>query len=184
MTTAITNFASQAGNPLTVVTIGTSFNGQLNIPKPAKPPHQVPPQVSPGVSVTAAALHRIAGRAHFPLMIPHTIAQGSQLSQLEGARLFKPTPSEHEAVLSFVMPNGIAYWQIEETTWNTAPILQNPTGQFTYHHNKFLLYTTGGTIQMVVLKTPTASYWVVNTILNELSNSTMLAIAKSLQPLR
>jgi hypothetical protein len=29
----------------------------------------------------------------------------------------------------------------------------------------------------------TATYWVVNTILNELSNSTMLAIARSLRPI-
>ena len=36
---------------------------------------------------------------------------------------------------------------------------------------------------MVVLRTPKASYWVVNTILNQLSNSSMLAIAKSLAPL-
>jgi LCP family protein required for cell wall assembly len=184
MTTAIAAFAQKAGSPLTVAAVGTSFTGKLNVPMSVKPPQQVPAQVSPGVAVTAAALHRIAGRAHFPLMLPHEIAQGSQLSQLEGVRLFKPAPNQHEAVLSFVMPNGIAYWQIEETTWNNAPILQNPTGQFTYHHNRFLLYTSGGTIQMVVLQTSKASYWVVNTILNELSNSTMLAIAKDLQPLR
>ncbi len=183
MTTAIAALAKQAGNPLTVVAIGTSFTGKLNLPRLVKPPPRVPPQVSPGVAVTAPALHRIAGRAHFPLMVPHEIAQGSQLSQLEGARLFKPLNNQREAVLTFLMPNGIAYWQIEETTWNSAPILQNPTGQFSYHHQKFLLYTTGGAIQMVVLQTPKASYWVANTILNELSNSTMLAIAKSLRPL-
>jgi LCP family protein required for cell wall assembly len=183
MTNPIASFASRAGNPLTVVAVGTSFKGRLNIPRPAKRPPRVPPQISPGVSVAAPALRSIARKAHFPLMVPHAIAQGSQLSQLEGIRLFKPTRNQREAVLSFLMPNGIAYWQIEETTWNTAPILQNPTGQFTYRHQKFLLYTTGGTLQMVVLETPKASYWVMNTILNELSNSTMLAIAKSLQPL-
>ena len=32
--------------------------------------------------------------------------------------------------------------------------------------------------------TPEAAYWVSNTILNELSNSTMVAIAESLRPLR
>jgi LCP family protein required for cell wall assembly len=184
MTTAIAAFAKQAGNPETVVAIGTDFHGTLNIPKPVKPPAQAPPLVSPGVSATEAALHGIAARAHFPLMVPHEIAQNSQLSSQEGVRLFKPTTNQREAVLTFLMPNGIAYWQIEETTWNDAPILQNPSGQFVYHHEKFLLYTTGGTIQMIVLRTATASYWVVNTILNELSNSTMLAIAKNLQPLR
>ena len=37
---------------------------------------------------------------------------------------------------------------------------------------------------MVVLRQGGASYWVVNTLLDELSNETMLAIAKGLKPLR
>jgi hypothetical protein len=48
---------------------------------------------------------------------------------------------------------------------------------------KFLLYTAGGNIHMVVLRQGNASYWVVNTLRDELSNETMLAIAKHLQPL-
>jgi hypothetical protein len=36
---------------------------------------------------------------------------------------------------------------------------------------------------MVVLRTDGASYWVVNTLLDELSNETMIAIAKGLRPL-
>jgi hypothetical protein len=149
-----------------------------------KPPPQQPPQVSAGAAMTAPALRRVYDEVHFPLMVPYRIAQGSTLSQAEGVRAFKPVKNQHEVALSFLMPNGIAYWQIEETTWNTAPILANPTGQFFYHHQKFLLYTTGGAIQMVVLETPRASYWVLNTILNELSNSTMIAIAESLKPLQ
>ena len=35
---------------------------------------------------------------------------------------------------------------------------------------------------MVVLRTPAATYWVVNTLLDTLSNDTMLAIAKGLKP--
>ena len=36
---------------------------------------------------------------------------------------------------------------------------------------------------MIVLRHGGASYWVVNTLLDELSNETMIAIAKGLQPL-
>jgi hypothetical protein len=36
---------------------------------------------------------------------------------------------------------------------------------------------------MVVLNTPKADYWVINTLLDRLSNETMLAIAKGLKPL-
>jgi hypothetical protein len=47
----------------------------------------------------------------------------------------------------------------------------------------FDLYTVGGNIHMVVLRQGDASYWVVNTLRDELSNETMLAIARGLQPL-
>ena len=36
---------------------------------------------------------------------------------------------------------------------------------------------------MVVLQRGDASYWVVNTLLDRLSNETMLAIAKGLRPI-
>ena len=36
---------------------------------------------------------------------------------------------------------------------------------------------------MIVLRDGESSYWVVNTLLNSLSNETMVAIAKGLQPL-
>jgi hypothetical protein len=36
---------------------------------------------------------------------------------------------------------------------------------------------------MVVLREHGATYWVVNSLLDELSNETMLAIAKGLRPL-
>ena len=79
-------------------------------------------------------------------------------------------------------PNGITYWQIEESTWNSAPILSSPTGKRTIDGRRFDLYTTGGHIHMVVLHRGKATYWVVNTLLDELSNETMLAIAENLQP--
>jgi LCP family protein required for cell wall assembly len=184
MTTAIAAFAGQAGNPLTVVAVGTSFGGKLVVPHPVKVPPRQPPQVSEGASMTAPALRSVYDRVHFPLMVPHKVARYAQLSSAGGVRGFKPLKNQHEVALTFVMPDGVQYWQIEESTWNSAPILQNPTGTKLHHGQKFLIYSTGGAIQMVALRTPRATYWVVNTILNQLSNSTMIAIAESLRPLR
>lgn len=183
MTTNIANFARQAGNPLAVVTVGTSFGGKLTLPHRVKLPPKLPPAVSDGVSVTAHALRSVRFKAHFPLRVPHRIARYARLSDQEGVRVFKPLKNRHEVALTFVMPDGIQYWQIEETDWSTAPILASPTRTFFHHRQKFQVYTTGGAIQMVVLRTPKASYWVLNTILNQLSNSTMIAIAESLQPI-
>ncbi len=184
MTTAVAAFARQAGNPLTVVAVGTGFGGKLVLPHKVKPLPKLPPQVSPGFSITAPRLRGLTPKVHFPVLAPGKVAQYSQLdsSSNEGVRVFKPLHNRHEVALTFARPDG-TYWQIEETDWSTAPVLANPTGHFLYHHRTFLVYSTAGVVQMVVLKTPKASYWVVNTILNQLSNSTMLAIAKSLEPL-
>jgi hypothetical protein len=182
MTTNIANYAKQAGNPLTVVTVGTSFGGKLTLPHKVKLPPKAPPQVSSGASVTAKALRSVRFQAHFPLKVPYRIAQYSQLANPEGVRAFKPLKNRHEVVLTFALPSG-PHWQIEETDWTSAPILANPTGHRYYHGLRLDIYSTGGAIQMVALRTPKASYWVVNSILNQLSNTTMLAIAESLKPL-
>ena len=184
MTTVISGFASRAGNPLTVVAVGTSFPGTLVVPKPPKVLPKQPPQVSAGAAMTAQPLRQVYDEVHFPLMVPHLIAQSSTLSQDHGVRAFKPLKNQHEVALTFNVAGGDEYWQIEESTWNSAPILQNPTGTIPYRGGKLLLYSTGGNLQMVALRTPRATYWVSNTILNQLSNSTMIAIAKSLRPLR
>ncbi|MFL5959423.1 MAG: LCP family protein [Gaiellaceae bacterium] len=181
MTTAIAEFERQAGNPMTVVAVGTSFGGRLTVLHKVKPLPKTPPEVSSGAAVIPK-LRGLTPKVHFPVFAPHKVARYSQLTSDEGIRPFKPLRNRHELALTFTNPDG-TYWQIEETDWSTAPILENPTGQRFYHHRKLLLYTTGGAVQMVAVRTPKATYMVVNTILNQLSNSTMLAIAKSLEPL-
>jgi len=72
-----------------------------------------------------------------------------------------------------------------ETNWTDAPILRRPTGK--YRDKKtgrvFSLYTTSGNIHMIAFRKGGASYWVMNTLRDELSNETMLAIARGLRPL-
>ena len=186
MTSAIGSFAQQAHNPLTVVAVGTRFNGKLRTP-PSKRPHHgaggPPPQVVPGIPVTLSAVRAANGPAHFPLMIPARVAVGSALSSDEGSRLFRPLRGKQELALSFNVNGGIEYYDIEESDWGTPPILANPTSHIVYKGKIYYLYTTGGQIQMVALRSGHAVYWVTNTILNELSNSTMLSIAESLRPL-
>jgi LCP family protein required for cell wall assembly len=182
MTPAIAFYATKSGNPLTIVAVGTSFGGKFVVHHRVKLPPKAPPQVSPGASMTVPLLRHVDRRVHFQVLAPYRVAQFAQISSPLGRRIFKPLKGKHEVVLTFVQPDGIQHWQVEETDWTSPPILANPTGQFFFHHRKFLLYSTGGAIQMVAIRTPKAVYWVSNTILNQLSNSTMIAIAKSLTP--
>ncbi len=185
MTSAIAAFAQKAGNPSTVVAVGKSFGGKLTLPRPSQSTTgpKIPPQVTPGLPVTLSAVRGENGPAHFPLMVPGQVALGSELSTNEGVRLFRPLHGKQELVLTFNVSGGVEYWQIEESDWSSAPILQSPTAVIPYHHEKLYVYTSSGAIQMVAIRKGKAAYWVVNTILNQLSNSTMLAIAESLKPL-
>src|SRR5207248_968425 len=119
----------------------------------------------------------------FHVYVPHMIESGSRLTTLDPVRSFKPAPFKRELALTFQTGAGNVYWQVIETNWTDAPVLRHETGKYTVGGRKFHLFTSGGHIHMVVLRRGAASYWVVNTLLDVLSNETMLAIAKGLQPL-
>ena len=63
------------------------------------------------------------------------------------------------------------------------PVLADKSFQRAIKGREFQLYYSGSKLQMVVLRVHDRSYWVVNTLLDSLSNETMLAIAKGLKPL-
>jgi len=186
MTAAIVPFAEKAGNPLTVVAIGTAFNGALKLPQKSSPLRNSTShaQVEDGLAITLSAVRSRKGIAHFPLMVPHRVAVGSALESDTGARLFKPLRGRQELVLTFNLNGGVEYWQVEESNWTSAPLFQNPTGTFLYKGRKYAEFTSGGKIQTIAVYSGKSVYWVQNTILNSLSNATMIAIAESLQPLR
>jgi hypothetical protein len=53
----------------------------------------------------------------------------------------------------------------------------------TVNGREYSLYFSGSKLHMVAFQADGASYWVTNTLLDHLSNETMLAIAKGLRPL-
>ena len=73
------------------------------------------------------------------------------------------------------------YWGIEETNWNDAPALEGANLKRRIGGRTFQLHYSGSHLHMVSLSQNGATYWVVNTLLDSLSNETMLAIAKSLR---
>ena len=187
MSSAISPFAQQAGSPITVVAIGTAYNGNLKLPHGggrAPGGSTANAQVTDGIPITLSAVRSENGPAHFPLMYAKRVADGSALSTEEGVRLFGPLRGKQELALTFNITNTVEYWQIEESNWTTEPLLQSPTHTFTSRGRKYEEFTSGGKIQTIAVFVGQNVYWVQNTILNDLSNSTMVAIAESLSPLR
>lgn len=182
---AIAPLAQASGNPLVVTVVGSSFTGELINPQAhiaPTPVHQAPSvRIDPGL--TLSSIQSVRAKLHFTPMVPHAIDSRSTLTSMEPVRAYKPAVGHTALCLTFVTGAGNVYWQIMETDWTSAPIVRHPTDHVTVGGRRFDLYTTGGNIHMIVLRRGGASYWVLNTLRDELSNETMLAIAKGLLPL-
>jgi hypothetical protein len=76
-----------------------------------------------------------------------------------------------------------AFWGIQETNWPNPPILGDRSFQHDLKGREFSFYYSGSNLQMVVLRDGNNSYWVVNSLLDALSNETMISIAEHLKPL-
>ena len=85
----------------------------------------------------------------------------------------------------FQMPNQAgAYWGIEETRFIDAPILRNPDLKRKLDRRTYQFYFNGGHIHLIAILHGGVAYWVANTLRDDLSNPAMIAIARSLRPVR
>jgi polyisoprenyl-teichoic acid--peptidoglycan teichoic acid transferase len=74
------------------------------------------------------------------------------------------------------------YYGIQGTTWQTPPILNNPTATRFVAGKQLMLYANGGKLSVVAWRTPQGVYWVSNTLADTIGNSQMVAIAASFKP--
>ena len=80
-------------------------------------------------------------------------------------RVYSITKGESAVRLTFLAGSELSgYWGIEETSWNDAPVLEQPNFKHRIKGREFDFYYNGPHLHMVVLKTRKASYWVVNTL--------------------
>lgn len=181
------NQALRALDPgsMLLVVAGQTFHGQLAATPQRAQAKRQPPYVrfdrSPGDEYLRPLSHRLP----FPLQIPTVLERASvpdTLASDKPVRLYY-VDKGHKAV-RLVFRNGSGeFWGIEETNWTDAPVLADKSFRHDLGGREFDLYYSGSKLHMVVLRAHGASYWVVNTLLDSLSNETMLAIAKGLKPL-
>jgi hypothetical protein len=118
----------------------------------------------------------------FRLEVPRFVASFSKLEFDAPIRAYNIKKGYKAVRMTFA--TGLnEYWGIQETNWNEAPALADASFTHRIRGREFSLYYSGAHLHMVVLRENGATYWVVNTILDSLSNETMLAIARGLQPL-
>jgi LCP family protein required for cell wall assembly len=166
------------------ITLGKTFQGTLApVPKDTTPERQ-PARVVPAREEVAPFIRRNQRKVDFPLMVPTLRESSSQLSDLVPLRVYDVRPGEKALRLVYNGPFGTDYWGIQQTSWTDAPVLEGPTVRRKIGDREYNLYFNGNKLHMVAFVEDGGAYWVVNTLLDGMSNETMLAIAKGLKPLR
>ena len=126
-----------------------------------------------------------------PIMAPKVIPVGSRYMGPEPpkyprAYVMRDTEGKRQAAYRIVgTTNGIGqFWGIQGTSWKNPPLLDGPTATKTLKGGrKLLLFGDGKRLRFVGFKTSKGSYWVSNTLSEDLDNRTMVAMAASLVPL-
>jgi LCP family protein required for cell wall assembly len=167
---------------LITVVVGQNFHGSLAPAPVDQTPKKQPPQVTLYPSLSRSQLLGVRRRVPFRLMLPRYVASYSKLEFDAPVRVYSIKRGFRAVRLTFA--TGLnEYWGIEETNWNEAPALADASFTERIRGRQYSLYYSGAHLHMVVLRANGATYWVVNTVLDSLSNETMLAIARGLQPL-
>jgi LCP family protein required for cell wall assembly len=171
------------GAMLTVV-VGQTFHGNLASAPIDQTPRRERPNVTSGASAARDHLRERQARVRFPLMVPTVIERSSWTDSTMPVRMYWIDPGEkHKAVRLVYRMGSNEYWGVQMTDWDDAPVLADKSLTRRIGGRIYDLYYNGAKLHMVVLRTPKARYWVINTLLDRLSNETMLAIAKGLKPL-
>jgi LCP family protein required for cell wall assembly len=168
-----------------MVVLGSTFHGSIApLPTRVVPVHQ---QANVRYDAGAAQLLRpYVKKVPFKLMVPTVLERNSSPDTLPGdkpiAYYWMDDSRKHKGI-RLVFHNGTDYWGVQETDYTAAPVLGDRSFHRILGGRAYDLYYTGTHLHMVVLRQGGSTYWVVNSLLDSLSNETMLAIAKGLKPL-
>jgi LCP family protein required for cell wall assembly len=171
------------GAMLTVV-VGQTFHGSLASAPIDQTPKRERPNVTYAPNASRDLLRERRKRVPFPLMVPTVIERSSWIDSTMPVRMYWIDPGErHKAVRLVYHMGSNEYWGVEMSDWDDAPVLADRSLTRHIGGRTYDLYYNGPKLHMVVLRTPKANYWVINTLLDRLSNETMIAVAKGLKPI-
>jgi LCP family protein required for cell wall assembly len=170
---------------LLVPVVGSTFHGDLTPIVVPQAPTRKPAYIRRDPAETRSRLFAVRKRLPFTLQYPTVLERNSSLDDGPGETPLRIYPLAGSPTVRLTFRTGIIgdYWGIQETRWGTAPVLADKSRTVRINGRQYDLYYSGSDLHMVVLRDRGATYWVVNTLVNSLSNETMLAIAKGLRPL-
>ena len=171
----------QQGSMLTVV-VGTPFKGTIAPRRRSgRRPCASRPMSSPTRTTRPTQLAAAQKKVRFKLMNPAVIESSSAPDSTKPIYAYR-IDGDHKAVRLVFRTAGGAYWGVEETDWEDAPILGDKSFRHVLGGRAYDFYYNGPKLHMIVLRQGGATYWVVNSLLDNISNETMIAMAKGLRP--
>jgi LCP family protein required for cell wall assembly len=172
------------GNEVVVIA-GGDFTGEL---APPPPPETRPPADTVDTTSLVDVMRR-AQRAHgLRVMVPMKVARGSAVRILRPYRINTGSgnngPPAVKIVFHYVGPDGAnRYWGITMTSMRNPPILEGRTGVISSGGRDYFTYYDGRNLQRLAFQSGGVTYWISNTLANDLSAKTIEEIAKSMRPL-
>jgi LCP family protein required for cell wall assembly len=172
-----------ANDAMLTTVVGQTFHGTLASAPVDQTPKREPANVAPGTGASLDLLRERQKKADFPLLVPTVIERSSWIDRDRPIRMYKFDKKGHKTLRLVYKMGSNDYWGVQESNWADAPVLASSNFHRSIGGRTYDLYYNGPHLHMVVLNRKGANYWVVNSLLDRLSNETMLAIAKGLRPI-
>src|SRR3954452_17073988 len=117
-----------------------------------------------------------------PVYYPTLLLNSSQFAQPPRVYKLMGTDKKRHGAFRMVVRRTNAfgeYYGVQGTTWKNPPILDNPSETRKVGGREFKLFFAGDRLRLVAWRTPKATYWISNTLLQTLDKKQMMAIARS-----
>ena len=176
------NVKPLANGAMLVAVVGRTFHNTLTTLQQQPEIKHEPPNVVYDRAESLSSVRDAQRKVGFPLMVPNVVESSSRLDSEDPIRTYTIDKGQKAVRLVFSVGGGNEYWGVQETDWADAPVLAEKNFTRVFKGRRFGLYYHGQHLHMVVLHANGATYWVVNTLLDSLSNETMLAIGRGLAP--
>jgi LCP family protein required for cell wall assembly len=121
----------------------------------------------------------------FPMLYPRLQTGTAVQESVRPYALRDPNRRLHRAYTVVFQQNALGgYYDVEGTDWLEPPIVAHPDETQHRHGRTYMIFADGAHIHMVAWRQGKVLYWVINTLLEDLTNQQMMTIADSVQPLR
>lgn len=121
----------------------------------------------------------------FPMLYPRLQSGPATQEEVRPYALRDPQGHLHHAYTVVFQQNEIGgYYDVEGTDWLDPPIIEHPQETRYVGRRAYMVFADGEHIHMIAWREHHALYWVINTLLEELTNQQMLTLADSTQLLR